>query len=420
MNFTMRGNIYQEQPKAYNMLLDKETNGSKGHSCRTPTLNKFFPICVVGSIWCLGLLCLTSEWCPLSSLPTTQRAIKPLASSNSQGTPSVGGVISTNNNLLNEYQICHPSDWDSYVCKGPAYDDFADKLEALLLNQEHTRRHNNIASHSISFSLLERKPPLWGKRQQSPFPANTTILALGNSHTRQVLQALPCQYPTLQFIDMESPKSDNVMRRGSYYFVEFANHAKLHLVTNNAMFYSKQWPRYLKELVMQDEQHDNADDNDSSSSLEDYFDALIVGKMNDFADAYNTSFMEVMMEKTAKLEDADFSTNPPPTLLHFVEEFPSLPIVAHSMFCDWGGEHLYWDMYDKVQEVNTRDNNNNVRLVNGRQYAPLLGECGSNQWQSVGVCEDDATAHRCIGERGGHPDLVAWDVIEAMHDLLGH
>jgi hypothetical protein len=26
--------------------------------------------------------------------------------------------------------------------------------------------------------------------------------------------------------------------------------------------------------------------------------------------------------------------------------------------------------------------------------------------------------NRCIGPMGGHPDLLAWDVAEALHDLL--
>lgn len=225
--------------------------------------------------------------------------------------------------LLDDYKICHPSDWDSYVCKGPEYDAFADKLEELLIEQELTRR----LSLPNAMLPIERKSASWGKRAISPFPANTTILAVGNSHTRQVFQALPCQYPTLQLIDMEAQKSGNVMRRGSYYYIEFENHAKLHLVTNNAIFYSRQWPRYLQELVKPG----------SDVAWEDSFDALVVGKMNDFAEAYNTSFMEVMTEKTSKLDDADFSTVPPPTVLDFAERF-SGPMVAHSMFCDWGGE----------------------------------------------------------------------------------
>lgn len=61
----------------------------------------------------------------------------------------------------------------------------------------------------------------------------------------------------------------------------------------------------------------------------------------------------------------------------------------------------------------------NVRLINGRQYIGVLGECSSDKWQGgAGTCENDPNAHRCVGARGGHPDLVAWDVVENLHDLL--
>ena len=370
----------------------------------------FYLFCALAVFTALEILVIANSqqnshrcYLPFSSSDSTVRGAASKyhdKSKNPAEAPTIATTTTLTADPLQDFQICRPSDWDSYVCKGPEYEQFADKLIGMLLFLEHRRRFPG-ASAAVTWPLEAPKSHLWGKRQGSPFPAKSTILALGNSHTRQILQALPCQYSIKQIVDMEASKSDNVMRRGSYYFVEFENQAKLHLVTNHALFYSHQWPRYLQELV-------------NHTTLED-FDALIVGKMNTFDEAYNTSFMEIMMEKTAKYEQADFTTNPPPSLLDLAEIYKG-PIVAHSMFCDWGGEYLYWDMYEQVEKLKEQDYP--VRLVNGRQYIPWLGECATNNWQSIGVCGDDETAHRCIGARGGHPDLVAWDVVEAVHELV--
>ncbi|KAG7349889.1 hypothetical protein IV203_012486 [Nitzschia inconspicua] len=282
---------------------------------------------------------------------------------------------------LSQFQVCRPNEWSSYVCQGPEYDKFADKMEAL------------IAVLDQKDSALG-KPILWGKRRISPFPDNTTVLAVGNSHTRQILQTLVCQYPVLQMVDMDS-NSTEITRRGSYYYAEFVNHAKLHLVTNHAIFYSRKWRKYLRQMT-------------GISTI----DGIIVGQINSMNDAYNTSFMSLMMEKTSKLEDADFASVDPPQLQEFTDFYDG-PIVAHSLMCYWGYDN-YYPMNDFVQPLDRT----NVGLVNGRAYIGMLGECSTNEWQKVGVCGTDSTAHRCIGERGGHPDLLAWDIVEALNDMM--
>jgi hypothetical protein len=283
--------------------------------------------------------------------------------------------------LGSDFQVCRPSAWTSYACEGPEYDAFAEKLEALLKIFE---QQDSALGKSIQ----------WGKRRNSPFPDNATILAVGNSHTRQILQTLTCQYKVVQTIDMESNTTE-ISRRGSYYLTVFANHAKLHLITNHALFYSRKWLTYLHEMT-------------GLSNI----DAMIVGQINGMAEAYNTSFMDLMIEKTSHLEDADFTSVNPPQLKQFAE-FYSGPIIAHSLMCYWGYDNFH-TMTDVVRSINRP----NVQMVNGRAYTGMLGECSTNNWLSVGVCGTDASAHRCVGDRGGHPDLLAWDIVEALNGLV--
>ncbi len=304
-----------------------------------------------------------------------------------------------------DFHICHARKGYPYVCDGPKYDAFADKLEALLkgLVVPADMSSGNSTHTSGSPMGLTLKPSTWGRRHHSPFPTNTTILAVGNSHTRQILYALHCQYKTLRFLEPERSKMKkgnrvDKTRRSTYYLFEFLNHAKLHLVTNHAIFYSKHWLQYLEELVQLDLNK---------------FDALVIGKMNTFQESSNTSFMKIMMKKTAQMKDADFVAISPPSLVHFAGLFHG-PIVAHSMMSDWGKDQVNRQMIQMVHKLNR----SNIEFVNGRHYVPLLGECGADVAHIVGHCENIPGAHRCHGLRGGHPDLVGWDIIEALNELL--
>jgi len=70
-----------------------------------------------------------------------------------------------------------------------------------------------------------------------------------------------------------------------------------------------------------------------------------------------------------------------------------------------------------------------LRLVRGRAHIDALDiECGTDGIQTVNDCCNlgDATPfgrkpediHRCTGANGGHADLLAWDVIEALHEMI--
>eukprot|EP00339_Tiarina_fusa_P023216 CAMPEP_0117005862 /NCGR_PEP_ID=MMETSP0472-20121206/6303_1 /TAXON_ID=693140 ORGANISM="Tiarina fusus, Strain LIS" /NCGR_SAMPLE_ID=MMETSP0472 /ASSEMBLY_ACC=CAM_ASM_000603 /LENGTH=369 /DNA_ID=CAMNT_0004707177 /DNA_START=16 /DNA_END=1125 /DNA_ORIENTATION=+ len=292
----------------------------------------------------------------------------------------------------NAYRLCRvpPDQVLGYVCQGPEYDAFADKLAKFVTEEAPSR------------------PDTWGTRR-FPFPANSTILAVGNSITRQVFQNLPCQYPdaVISWVDRDA-NTTNAMRRSSFYEGTFANGAKLYLVTNHAMFYSPKWPELLGRFLGVGRLDDRS------------IDAIIVGRLNHYSDAYNTSFMEVMKEQTKDWDAANFETVPPPNILDFGKQYDG-PIVGMSMMADWSWrdqDHI--DVISQIDQLRnlTNGHRENIRRVHGRRYMPRLGECGSNTWWEVSKCVEAPEDHRCIGARGGHPDLIAWDVVEEVHDLL--
>jgi hypothetical protein len=120
------------------------------------------------------------------------------------------------------------------------------------------------------------------------------------------------------------------------------------------------------------------------------------------------------MEQTKKYDEANFETVSPPTLIDFAQIYHG-HIVGISMMADWSSYDQ--DYFEMAQQVQTINQPSRVKLVHGRRYIDDLGECGSNDWMDVGTCQNAPDMHRCIGSRGGHPDLILWDTVEAVHDV---
>ena len=74
-------------------------------------------------------------------------------------------------------------------------------------------------------------------------------------------------------------------------------------------------------------------------------------------------------------------------------------------------------------------NRSNIRFVYSRKHVEVLGECSTDDHTGGAVCLSAADKqpegmrqsydmHRCTGYGGGHADLVAWDLMEELYDLL--
>jgi hypothetical protein len=87
------------------------------------------------------------------------------------------------------------------------------------------------------------------------------------------------------------------------------NGAKVYLFINHAMFYSPKWPKFLSRFI-------GVDHLDYHT-----IDAFIVGHVNHFVNAQNTSFMDLMKEQTKGWDGANFETTQPSTLPDFAEVY---------------------------------------------------------------------------------------------------
>jgi hypothetical protein len=261
-----------------------------------------------------------------------------------------------------------------FGCAGKEYNEFGDKLFSFA---------NNISVHGN----------YWGRRSD-PISRDKSILMFGNSHTRQTAHALVGQHH-------EKVQSASCELGNNICTFRFDNNVSLYVVTNSPVVHSHNWPDLLEGVVGRPLQS---------------FDAVVLGKFNRWAEC-SAKFKQVMARDGKVIDKSIDIEHIMPPNISAVAEFYSGPIVALSM-------------YDKkvVKESNkTRatvekmigDGRENLVYIDARKYVGELGECGSDDKSGKSArCDEKSPGHRCTGPKGGHPDLIAWDVIESLHKVL--
>jgi hypothetical protein len=281
-------------------------------------------------------------------------------------------------------QVCRQSTFNSsdgvsyppieYQCAGGEYDNFTRRMHVFA---------DNTSVHGDT----------WGRREY-PLPDNTTILMLGNSHTRQVGVELACQYSHV----LRSMR----VHHNSFVVFEFENNSTMYLLTNTPIVYSLEWKNLLEVLL--------------GKKLND-FNAVVLGLFNQYPGKVKTHFDRDMIARSQTMPNVDYTKIKPPTLSKILEEFHG-PAVLLSMFILWDKKWI------ELQRTAAR-HKPRVGAINARKYVSFLGECGSDAILGNGTCYNDDIdrvgmrrpnrMHRCVGAQGGHPDLVAWDVIEFIN-----
>jgi len=302
-----------------------------------------------------------------------------------------------------------------YQCQGRNYDHFSNEL------------HHFAQTRS-------RRTKTWGRRRH-PLPAQSNVLALGNSHLRQVSKTLLCQYASeIESIDYRSP---------DVFQVRFTNKATWTSITNSVLVYSHQWDSLLQDFLLSSTFQGTA--NLTKAPLE-YMDALVMGTFTQYQDALGTNFERTMALEQRFFSKAmndpnqtllDFASIPPPTLIDVAKRYPKLPLVSVSMFSASDVERMVQSRleYKKFLHHNQHllhkpTSRSSVHFINSRQYVERIHlECGSDDKMTLGDCHEPGedipnsdrsptNMHRCSGRKGGHADLIAWDVIDGLFDVL--
>jgi len=276
-----------------------------------------------------------------------------------------------------------------YQCDGPAYSNFSKQLIEL-------------ASNPGEFGKDVAK---WGRRRSTPVPPNSSVVFLGNSHMRQVFQTFMCQYQN----DIRNiTRLLNVDSKGSgIWDVRLEHNITVFGVFNVPHVYSPRWHELLTKSL-----------NVSFNSI----DALVLGKFNTFKESKKTSFLSLMKNLTAGT-DSDFERTPPADI-NAIARVYSGPILSVSMFAAHDIKR-HKGVLKKINEIKKVNGRSNIFPIDGRQYVPYLGECATDSSHVVGTCLSQSKkskrykdGHRCVGNNGGHPDLIAWDIVEGFYRLL--
>ena len=330
---------------------------------------------------------------PAASLP---RGEQPSATRTKQAPD----MTDSNKCQIEMYNFCkakkiHAAGWEHdviYNCIGTAYDAFVERMKSFTMARCSTQGQG-----------------AWGKRRY-PIPQDTTVLLTGNSHARQVMEALMCQAQDHVSSVERLPATEDGY--GFSFRAKFNNNSTLVALTNAPIVYSPKWAIFMQDLLF-----DGRDLNEA-------VDAIIVGRHNGVPDSKGSSFEKAML--STSLADVNFTAHYAPSFQDVISRFNG-PVLHLGMFA---GDSRY-ESVGLAQKV-VRDhypNRTNLGVVDSRQYVSTLGECGaairkeSKCWahgedSSNVTHHKPESMHRCTGSGGGLPDLAAWDLIEDLYDLL--
>ena len=266
-----------------------------------------------------------------------------------------------------------------YQCDGPLYRSFIGQLRTF----------------SDDLVTTGEQSSEWGHRTH--LPAGKRYLFLGNSHTRQTAMALLCQFPVRDSTSLES-KNKAMARK-----YDLENGTEVYLVVNSYAVHSPKWVELLEKQI--------------GVALHD-FDAVIIGVFNTCNnDDANTTFAKDMKEMEDEDTGVDCINQDGPTLKEVAAVYAG-PLAYVSMFATYRYKTYSQDKEDAKVLMHNRTN---LLYLDGRQYLRMYGleECGSANRDALSDCVHGEEArryhHRCVGRYGGHPDLIAWDVVEFLY-----
>ena len=309
-----------------------------------------------------------------------------------------------------------------YQCTGQPYDDFLQLKQFPYVLEKHA---SNPKLH-------------WGKRQSILPPSNSrentnkNLLVVGNSHTRQFFASLQCQYAD-QLEGMQVLGPFNVFRYtfrqgqaqtagGKDMGVPSVN---FDVITNHPMVYSRKWKNNIEKTT--------------GVPLRKY-NGIIIGVINGYDPKYADKAKlwidgRKFAEQNPEME-IEFLKYPQGIFLDDIAKYYQRgPIIWVSMFAAYKVKthNRAVQLIKDLQEADAASSSSRsgktryIRAIDARQHIDEMGgeECSSNSRAIVATCITDKTSqeysngHRCAGDKGGQPDLLVWDVIEALWDAFG-
>eukprot|EP00978_Attheya_sp_CCMP212_P032326 scaffold125706_cov56-Attheya_sp.AAC.2 len=311
---------------------------------------------------------------------------------------------------------CHPQHRQKKqqrICRKPYIEVEDDVYKAVLYQcggEDYYEFHNSLQS-LWSESLTER--PFWGRRE-SPAPRNTNILVWGNSHTRQVVEAMLCQYED-KIVDSYLEEEDE--GEGNYLgWVQLEHNVTIMWVINTwHSFTGDRWRHLLETYVLQSMTKVPASNGDHITNLTD-FDVLLLGK-------FNRTSSDVSTKKKGRAFYRSMYKNKKehPKLIDFDTTTPGLSQISSALNGAAVGLTPFAPddrTQNHMQTEAAQSNRANGMVLEGRHYMDVLGECVGMIKEGVGSCVNQTVGHRYAGAYGGHADVMVWDIVKTLHQIV--
>eukprot|EP00977_Amphora_coffeiformis_P003734 scaffold742_cov165-Amphora_coffeaeformis.AAC.10 len=269
-----------------------------------------------------------------------------------------------------------------YQCEGPKYDEFAETL------------------HQFAEKKADSHGEKWGHRA-SPIPANMSVLFFGSEHTRQLALTLACQMGPKQVVDVHHFDFD-LIDPNMAVRIRFRNGSSLYIVSDSYVAYSKKWQTLLEKQIEKPIQE---------------FDLVAMGMFKHILGGSETVQNLKQLAKTLPDDyEIDLATNVrglTPDEITSVYNGAFL-LVSNSSI---EGIKAYTEYRKKLRFVNRLD----YSFIDQRQWMEKMhaeGAAGSRDQAQDATDDSTALIPRCVGKRGGHPDLISWDVSEFLHEYV--
>jgi hypothetical protein len=186
--------------------------------------------------------------------------------------------------------------------------------------------------------------------------------------------------------------------------------SEVYLIINSDLVHSTHWVTLLQTQM-------------NISTLHE-LDAIVVGVFNDCHVDVNTTFAQEMKDAINTTQGIDCTQHNGPTVQDVAAVYAG-PILYVSMFATYRSKHYQMELASipQIQQhYSGTPPRTNIHGMEARQYIKdyQLPECGSAQRETISDCFPDEETlrryhHRCVGPYGGHPDLIAWDVLEFLY-----
>jgi hypothetical protein len=152
----------------------------------------------------------------------------------------------------------------------------------------------------------------------------------------------------------------------------------------------------------------------------DTLDAIVLGQFNYLDYNYKDSkFYKGMMNWTHWDPTIDVDHVRPPDSLKIAQNYTSGPIIFVSSF----QKGLEGQAQEHARKIRQKNDNSKFRYILSRDYIknPFFKghEGASSSMNEFSPCSPTSgDDHRCVGQHGGYPTLVAYDVQEMLFSML--